>query len=247
MLYAVILPGLLREPRRGAADEKPSPKAADPQIDGPAEAQLSFTASLGEILGNHAAVMLLIVFAGANFVAGTLLAWLPQFVKERHGLDLGAAATVAGLFFPAGNLVGALYGGVLADAVARRIPAGRVLVQASGLLLGAPCVYLAGMADSMRVLVPALVGIGLCKGIYDANIFAAVFDVVRPAVRGTAAGLMNTSAWAAASAAPLLVGWFSQQDGLGAAIAWTAAVYLQAGLLALVAALVVHRRLRAAA
>ena len=45
------------------------------------------------------------------------------------------------------------------------------------------------------MLMAALIGAGFCKGIYDANIFASLFDVVRPEDRGTAAGLMNTVGW----------------------------------------------------
>ena len=222
--YAILLPLVLVEPRRGAAEsgEAPTPPPA-------------LWVSLGAVLGVPSAVMLLAVFAGANFVAATLLTWLPDFVKTHHGLDLTHAATVAGLFFPAGNAVGAVFGGALADAAARRARGGRVVVQAVGLFLGAPCVWVAGTTASLPVLQAALVGIGLCKGVYDANIFASVYDVVPAAVRGTAAGLMNTVAWTAGSAAPLLVGWLSQRHGLGAVIAWTASVYLAAGVLALVA------------
>lgn len=228
--YALLLPFLLVEPARGAAEEEPTPGP------GSTAPRLGLMTSLFGVLSVPAAVMLLAVFAGANFVAATLLAWLPDFVKTHHGLDLTQAATVAGLFFPAGNAVGALFGGALADAAARRVRGGRVYVQAAGLLLGAPCVWLAGSTHSLGVLQPALVGIGLCKGVYDANIFASVYDVVSTEVRGTAAGLMNTVAWTAGGAAPLLVGLLSDRHGLGAVIAWTAAVYVGAGLLALVAA-----------
>jgi MFS family permease len=100
---------------------------------------------------------------------------------------------------------------------------------------------MAGQTGSLSTLITALVGIGLCKGVYDANIFASVFDVVPTGVRGTTAGLMNTAAWTAGSGAPMLVGWLSDRYAQGAVIAWTAAVYVGAGLLALVAAwLVAH-------
>ena len=83
------------------------------------------------------------------------------------------------------------------------------------------------------MLIAALVGAGLCKGIYDANIFASLFDVVRPEDRGTAAGLMNTVGWSGAMVAPPLIGKASEHFGLGVAITATAAVYLLVGLLAL--------------
>src|SRR2546428_5501577 len=38
---------------------------------------------------------------------------------------------------------------------------------------------------------------GFFKGLYDANIFASVFDVVPPAARGRAAGFMNMIGWLA--------------------------------------------------
>lgn len=235
LAYATALPFLLREP------DADKPKVRRDEIDEIATFPTGpgFRDNLAAVLGVPAALMLLAVFAGANFVAATLLAWLPGFVKLHHGLDLAQAATVAGLYFPAGNAVGALCGGALADAIARRLRGGRVLVQAAGLILGAPCVWVAGTSTSLGMLQAALVGIGLCKGVYDANIFASVYDVVRAEVRGTAAGLMNTVAWTAGSAAPYLVGRLSQTYGLGAVIGWTAAVYLAAGLLALGAAGVV--------
>ena len=232
-VFAFALPWLIREPVRGAADPKPAPQPGDEFLPPPPE---GVWANLATITRVPAALTLIGVFAGANFVATTLLAWLPQFVKTKHGLDLSQSATVAGLFFPIGNAVGALVGGTLADAMARKVKGGRVLVQASGLIVGAPCVWFVGTADSLAVLVPSLVAIGLCKGVYDANIFASLFDVVPSPVRGTAAGLMNTVGWGAGSAAPLVVGLLSDQYGLGAVIGWTAAVYLAAGLFALFAA-----------
>lgn len=248
LAYAMILPWVISEPQRGASDASPAEDGVWPSVDD-TPASRNLLGQVRAVLLNPAAAMLLIVFAGANFVAATLLAWLPDYVFRQNfllngvRLDLREAATVAGLFFPGGNLIGALIGGALADAAARRLRGGRVLVQAFGLLLGAPCVYLAGTATSLSMLVPALMGIGLGKGIYDANIFAAIYDVVAPGVRGTAAGLMNTAGWAAGFMAPLLIGLVSQRYGLGVAIAWTALVYLSAGLAALAAALVARRRL----
>ena len=87
-----------------------------------------------------------------------------------------------------------------------------------------------------------MIGAGLCKGIYDANIFASLFDVIRPEDRGTAAGLMNTVGWTGGFVAPLVVGIASERFGLGVTIASTAAVYLLVGLLALLAARLAEAR-----
>jgi sugar phosphate permease len=72
----------------------------------------------------------------------------------------------------------------------------------------------------------------LFKGLYDANIFASLFDVVAPQVRGTAAGLMNMVGWLGGGGlAPVLIGYIAQRTGLGFAISCSAAVYVTAGLL----------------
>jgi MFS family permease len=89
-----------------------------------------------------------------------------------------------------------------------------------------------------------LVGAGLCKGIYDANIFASLYDVVPVTDRGTAAGLMNTVGWTGGLVAPIAVGFASESFGLGAAVASTAIVYLLVGALAFIAARVADARRR---
>ena len=109
-------------------------------------------------------------------------------------------------------------------------------MQSLGLILAAPFVFLTGWSTTVPVLIAALIGAGACKGIYDSNIFAALFDVIPPEDRGTAAGLMNTLGWTGGMAAPIAVAIASKSFGLGVTIASTAAVYLVGGLLALVAA-----------
>ena len=65
---------------------------------------------------------------------------------------------------------------------------------------------------------------------YDANIFASVYDVIPPEARGSAAGLMNTIGWLGGGAlAPVAIGVLAQKYGLSVAIAMAAAVYLLAG------------------
>jgi sugar phosphate permease len=139
-------------------------------------------------------------------------------------------------FWPLASVPGVLCGGAMADWAARRSRGGRIRTQSLGLMLAAPFVLLTGWSTSVPMLILALVGAGLCKGIYDANIFAALFDVVPAEDRGTAAGLMNTVGWTGGLVAPTVVGIASDSLGLGVAIASTAAVYVVVGLLAIPAA-----------
>ena len=104
-----------------------------------------------------------------------------------------------------------------------------------GVFGGAPFVVLCGMTQSIVWLIVALTLWGLFKGLYDANIFASVFDVVRPEARGAAAGFMNTIGWlGGGGTAPLVIGLIAEDRGLGTAIALASIVYLAAGVLLLI-------------
>jgi MFS family permease len=231
MAFVPVLAALLIEPKRTVADNLTASADEAAVLDRP-----SMALGVLAVVSRPAAALLLLVFVGANFVAAALLTWLPDFVYNKFHLDLLRSSAVATGIMPAANAVGVLAGGALADVVARRRAGGRVRVQAAGLLLGAPFAYAVGTTSSLSLLAVALVGIGVCKGIYDANIFAALYDVVPPEFRGTAAGLMNTVGWTGGLLAPISVGLASDRFGLSHTIAATAGVYAIAGVTALVAA-----------
>jgi MFS family permease len=238
MAYALFLGVGLVEPVRGQS-ELAKPMLDDPLIDDElAHASLekgSLSDKIFRILSNRAAALLLCVFVGANFVAATFLTWLTQFIYEKFSMSLSGSSTIS-TAWSLSSLAGALCGGVLADWRARTSKGGRIRVQSLGLILGAPFVFLAGWSGTVPMLIAALMGAGLCKGIYDANIFASLFDVVRPDDRGTAAGLMNTVGWTGGFVAPTAVGLASEHFGMSVAIGSTAVVYFLVGLLALAAA-----------
>jgi MFS family permease len=243
MAYALMLGFCLVEPRRAAIEGEGD--ATKPTGDDASKLALDDSGPLfgkvSRIVTNPGAALLLAVFLGANFVASTFLTWLPMFVSRKFNLSLSDSGLTSTLW-PLASLPGAVIGGVLADRAVRRWRGGRIGVQCLGLILATPFVYLTGWSTSWSMLVAALVGAGFCKGIYDANIFASLYDVVRPEDRGTAAGLMNTVGWSGGLVAPPLIGKASEHFGLGVAITATAAVYLLVGLLALFAARVAGGR-----
>jgi MFS family permease len=113
-----------------------------------------------------------------------------------------------------------------------------MLVQAFGVLAAAPAVLLCGQTHSLLWLVVALIAWGFFKGLYDANIFAAIFDVIRPEARGTAVGFMNMVGWLlGGTSAPVIVGFLAERYGFRLAISSSALVYLAAGVLLIAAGL----------
>ena len=228
VLLGLVLTRFLREPKR-------QENAARMPID----------EFLRILFRTPAALLLMAAFVCANFVAVVLLSWMPKFLYDKFHLSLAAAGLTATVFVQLSSMAGSPLGGWLADILRRRSPGGRMAVQAAGVLCGAPFVVLCGLTDSVMWLTVALACWGFFKGLYDANIFASLFDVVPAESRGTAAGFMNMVGWlGGGGTAPLVIGFAARDRGLGVAIAMAAAVYVLAGGL-LIAAISSARRLTA--
>lgn len=233
VLLGIILIRFLHEPQRGAADSEQPINAQKPA---PRDVLLT-------IVRSPTVLTLMAAFACANFVAMVLLSWMPNYLSESFGLSLAMAGLAATAFAQIASLFGAILGGWLADFWRQRSPGGRMLIQAIGVFCGAPFVYWCGVTLSIPWLFVALTAWGFSKGLYDANIFASVFDVVRPEYRGSVAGLMNLVGWLGGGAsAPLVVGYLAESHGLGWAISSTAIIYVVSGGLLLLAGLVFVRR-----
>jgi len=224
ILLGLVLGRFLEEPPRGAVEH------------GEGGLPLSLP-SFARLLARTPSLLCLMgAFMCANFVAVVLLSWMPKFLYDRFHMGLAMSGLTATLFVQLASLVGSPIGGWLADSLRRRSARGRLIVQMAGVLGGAPCVAVCGVTSSVGILIAALTVWGLFKGLYDANIFASVFDVVRPEARGTAAGFMNAVGWlAGGGSAPLVIGLIAERSSLGFAITLTSLVYLMAAILLLLA------------
>jgi MFS family permease len=236
-VLALVLYGFLREPRRGqsepAMEQKPLP----------------LRDVAGILFRKPTVLVLLAVFLGANFVATIFLTWTPTFLVEKFGFRLTTAGLSGTVFIHLASAAGAPLGGVLADHLARRLPGGRMLVQALGLLAGSGFVFVLGSTADVTTLLAAMTCFGFCKGLYDSNIFAALYDAIEPGARATAAGVMNTVGWGGGALGPLAVGWVAQHgrhdreiDNMSEAIASCGFVYLAGAALLLLAVVFFARR-----
>src|ERR1017187_4073125 len=81
------------------------------------------------------------------------------------------------------------------------------------------------------------IGFGIFKGMYDANIFASLHDVVPVERRGVAVGTMNSLAWLGGGMAPIVIALAAGRYGMSACISATAGIYLLIGLLMLLGAM----------
>lgn len=187
-------------------------------------------------IASPSAICLLLAFVCANAVASVLFVWLPTFVHDRFHQNLAVAGLSATVFAQLGSLLGAMTGGYSADRARERWKSGRMVVQAIGLFAGVPFVLMSGLGSSLTFVAAAFFGWGFAKGIYEANIFASMFDITSPETRGGVVGLMNMAGWLfGAGTAPVLVGYLAERTSLGFAIASTATIYVAGGLLLVIA------------
>ena len=228
LLFSVVVGRFLQEPVRGSSEHV----ALLPVTTG----EGSLFEELKILLLSPVVRLLILTFIGANFVAVVFLSWIPSFLYGKFHMSLSMAGLNGTMYLQLSSVVGVLCGGLLADVLARRFAGGRMLTQALGLFLGIPFLFFTGWAASVPAVVLGMIGFGYCKGIYDANIFASLYDVVAVRQRGTAAGMMNSMAWLGGGFAPIVIALAASKYGMGPSISGTAIVYFVSGFLMLLAA-----------
>jgi MFS family permease len=114
--------------------------------------------------------------------------------------------------------------------------------QMLGLICGAPFIFLTGWTLSIPLLILGMTGFGFFKGIYDANIFASLYDVVPPRSRATAAGIMIAVGWSGGAIAPIAIGFASTRWGLSYSIASNGILYVIAAVLIAIAVFVLAEK-----
>jgi MFS family permease len=216
VLLGVLLLRYLKEPPQSTSQHKE------------AGSLLLFAKTVAKI---PAAALLMFSFSAMNFVAVVQLTWIPSFLYQKFHLSLSMAALLATLLAQTGAVAGAATGGIIADRRSR-VPGGRVTVQITGAILGIPFVILCGQGSTLALALIGLFGWGFCKGLYDANTFASLFDLLPSEVRGVSTGTMNSFGWLlGGTTAPIFIGYFATHIGLGNSISISAFGYLLAAAL----------------
>jgi len=235
VLLGLVLNRFLIEPERGAADRADAVGAAVHA----APRRMHLREFLTVIVTTPTVILLMAAFMCENFTAMVIFTWLPTFLYEKFHMSLAMAGLTATLYIQLTSMIGSPLGGWFADSLRRRLPGGRILVQAVGIFLEAPFAAWCALTGSVGWLIVSLALWGVVKGFYEANIFASVFDVIRPEARGTATGFMNMMGWlAGGGTAPVVVGYLADRIGLSYAIALTSLSYVIAAALLLTAAFV---------
>jgi MFS family permease len=184
-------------------------------------------------LRRRSALMLFLVFFFATSVSYGITIWAPTFFHNVLHFNLTEAASYGALTINVAGFVAVLCSGAIADWAAQRVRMGRFYVLSGGLLLAFLFLVPFGFFRNPNLLGLCLLLSGFCKGLFDGSIYAAMHDVVPPAARSSAVGLMTTVGFAGAGLSPLVIGALGEIVGLGTAFSLIAVLYIAAVLLLL--------------
>ena len=104
-------------------------------------------------------------------------------------------------------------------------------VEIIGLLLGAPFIFWMGVTDAKTGCYIAMALFGIFRGMYDSNLFAALFDVIEPRYRASSMGVMLAVAFIIGALAPVILGWVKTVAGLETGIMLLSSFYLLGAML----------------
>ncbi|HET6324610.1 MAG TPA: MFS transporter [Planctomycetaceae bacterium] len=236
IVLAIVLFIFLREPARNEAERM----EAQTLDDTPSPPAIPLAQFMRELVYTPSALILIAAFFGANSVAFVFLSWMPKYLGDQFHMNLGMAGFSATFYLRIASIVGSIFGGWLADRARMFLPGGRILSQALGALLGIPLIYLCGRQVEATPLLIYLTCFGLAEGIYDANIWASMYDVIHPSRRGTMLGLANMIGWLGAGVATVGTGMAMTRLHMtyGQVLSVTAIIYAVVTVLLIVAGLV---------
>ena len=144
-----------------------------------------------ELLSNLSFLLLVLYFTLPALAGWVVRDWMPAILKQQFGIGQGQAGVAATLYWQVAAIVGAIFGGWLADRWMRRHRRGRIFVSAIGMGLIVPAIFGVGNAATLGIAVTFLILFGLGWGFFDCNNMPILSQIVRPHLRATGYGIMN--------------------------------------------------------
>lgn len=181
---------------------------------GEGRASQPFRTSLRAFFGCPSALLAAVGYIAVVFVGFGYSAWGPKFAALKFNITPEKAGAGVMFWHYAAAFAAILMAGLLTDVCVRRWPRFRLALQAGSLLLSAPMLVLFGCGSTIASVFAAAAFFGLLRGLFEANAFASLFDVIRPECRASAIGFLNVLAGLFGSCAPILLGVLSDRYGL---------------------------------
>jgi MFS family permease len=192
---------LLREPRRGEADGLAGGTVPTARV-----------REIGSLLTNRRYALLVWGYTAQTFAIGAFATWGPTFLVRAHGLSLAFSGEVFGAMLAGAGLVATVLGGLGANLLRARMPAGYVWVMGLSLVLAAPLCFVALMAGDTT---QCLVGLGASMFFIflpTGPIVSEIYEIVPVHLRASAMAMcIFTTHLFGDFGSPALVGWLSNE------------------------------------
>ncbi|MDR2673595.1 MAG: MFS transporter [Opitutaceae bacterium] len=172
-----------------------------------------------------------LAFGCMQIVSVGYLTWIPTYLYEKYGLSLAQAGLHSTLYHFLFAFLGVLLGARISDRLSPRRKTIRLEIEIAGLLLGAPFIYWIAVAGDKIWCYVAMGLFGVFRGMYDSNLFAALYDVIEPRYRASSMGVMLSFAFVIGAIAPVLLGYIKTAAGLGAGIMLLSVFYVLGAIL----------------
>lgn len=182
------------------------------------------------IVKSPALIAQVIGFSGLVFVLAGYLTWTPSLLTERFHLSLAQAGFQSVAWHHLLAYAGLLAAGLIGDRFAATFPRIRIVMMGVAILMCAPFLWLSADAATLPAIYLALAGFGFFRGLYDANLFAAIFERVEDRLRASVTGLIVAVAYIVGAFAPLIMGMLRHDHGLETGLKVLSAAAALAGI-----------------
>ena len=199
------------------------------------EEKTSVREALGAFLSKPSALLLMAGLGFYFYAKYGFNTWIINYLQREFPSMTAASASFHGVFwFYLGAVIGVFAGGRVSDRFAASRPQVRFDVNAAGLALCVPGLLLSAFAPTAVLCIVGTALFGFATGVYDSNIYASLFEVVKPRYRAAAVGLFGCGGSVIGASGPAVLGWmnahFSMSSGIASlsafALAGAAAIWI---------------------
>ena len=178
--------------------------------------------ALGAFLGKPSAMLLMAGLGFYFYAKYGFNTWIINYLQREFPSMTAATASFHGVFwFYLGAVAGVFAGGRVSDrfAVVLGRPQTRFDVNAAGLALCVPGLLLSAFAPTAVLCIAGTALFGFATGVYDSNIYASLFEVVKPRYRAAAVGVFGCGGSVIGASGPAVLGWMNAHFSMSAGIA----------------------------